>query len=251
MKYYLVNEIRFLVGLMEDSVTPISATHMKHAQALAFIGKHPKYICYKERTSPKGNDYVICTKIKFVGNDLTSVDSMQKAKSFDSAEAAYEFLQKNRSVIDEDIIYVVNEKFQRKKLVVPAVENCNNKSLIYSGMNSSKRISFPQEVKDEVFRQSGGYCAICGGKLYKQNMSVDHIVPLSRGGTNTLTNLRATHEGCNYLKGNFMDDEMFQLIANITMGKIQDDPTGNISRMFTRGMVRSLNAKYGGAVAAN
>ena len=47
-------------------------------------------------------------------------------------------------------------------------------------------------------------CAICGERLPKQSpdqIHVDHIIPVSRGGTDDLVNLQATHDSCNMAKG--------------------------------------------------
>lgn len=52
--------------------------------------------------------------------------------------------------------------------------------------------------KDKV--KTTGECYFCGKKT--KNLSVDHLVPLSRGGTDDPTNLVAACHHCNQLKGN-------------------------------------------------
>ena len=53
-----------------------------------------------------------------------------------------------------------------------------------------------------VIAASGGVCAL-GGEPFKpgQRIHVDHIVPIAFGGTDDLTNLRATHGRCNMRRG--------------------------------------------------
>lgn len=45
-------------------------------------------------------------------------------------------------------------------------------------------------------------CAICSLPVSDKDKSVDHIVPLSRGGTNEISNMQITHLRCNQKKGN-------------------------------------------------
>jgi 5-methylcytosine-specific restriction endonuclease McrA len=40
-------------------------------------------------------------------------------------------------------------------------------------------------------------CPICGGIMCAGQIDVDHVVPLSRGGTNDVANLRAVCRRCN------------------------------------------------------
>jgi len=49
-------------------------------------------------------------------------------------------------------------------------------------------------------------CAICGLGLSPSEMTVDHIVPRSLGGSNEAWNLRAAHKRCNSARGSVMED---------------------------------------------
>jgi len=46
-----------------------------------------------------------------------------------------------------------------------------------------------------------GKCGICGLSVSKEEMTIDHIVPLSRGGPHVLSNLQPAHSSCNTKKG--------------------------------------------------
>jgi len=43
--------------------------------------------------------------------------------------------------------------------------------------------------------------------------SIDHVIPLSKGGTNDLANLRLSHWGCNYSKRDGARDEQMRLMG--------------------------------------
>lgn len=51
-----------------------------------------------------------------------------------------------------------------------------------------------------ILKAQGGRCAYCRTKLMKGNCHVDHIIALSKGGTNDRRNLQLTCEPCNLSK---------------------------------------------------
>jgi len=64
-------------------------------------------------------------------------------------------------------------------------------------------------VLEYLSRVAGWVCSQCGGPIdpalkhpRNKRASVDHVVPVSRGGMNVLENLALTHLGCNSQKGN-------------------------------------------------
>lgn len=58
--------------------------------------------------------------------------------------------------------------------------------------------SIPQDVKAQVWQRDGGACVECGDGHY---LEFDHIIPLSRGGATSATNLQILCRGCNRAKG--------------------------------------------------
>lgn len=61
----------------------------------------------------------------------------------------------------------------------------------------SRRIS--QRVKNEVWRRDNGKCADCGSRI---NLEYGHIIPFSKGGSNTARNIELLCEKCNRKKYN-------------------------------------------------
>lgn len=45
-------------------------------------------------------------------------------------------------------------------------------------------------------------CWICKQKMKLQTATVDHIIPVSKGGTDHISNLRLAHASCNQRRGN-------------------------------------------------
>jgi hypothetical protein len=59
----------------------------------------------------------------------------------------------------------------------------------------SRRI--PQSVMDKVWNRDKGSCVTCGSK---KNLEFDHIIPFSKGGSNTYRNIQLLCENCNRQK---------------------------------------------------
>jgi hypothetical protein len=55
----------------------------------------------------------------------------------------------------------------------------------------------PQDVKDKVWNRDGGKCVKCGGN---ERLDYDHIIPFSKGGSNTYRNIQLLCEKCNRKK---------------------------------------------------
>ncbi len=51
-------------------------------------------------------------------------------------------------------------------------------------------------------------CAICGKNMPKSDRTIDHVIPLSKGGTGDIWNLSITHHACNIRKNAKMPDEL-------------------------------------------
>lgn len=64
--------------------------------------------------------------------------------------------------------------------------------------------------KDYLYGVSGGFCGGCGVHFQKRNLTVDHIVPKSKGGTDHQENLWLLCGACNSSKGTKTQAEFIQ-----------------------------------------
>jgi len=74
-------------------------------------------------------------------------------------------------------------------------------ALVMFGSNNNspifKREPIPDDVKMFVWQRDGGRCAKCGSQ---EKLEYDHIIPVSKGGSNTARNIQLLCENCNRSK---------------------------------------------------
>ena len=70
------------------------------------------------------------------------------------------------------------------------------------------RPTFTSKEKDALHKQQQGKCNGCGQRLAVRNLTVDHIKPFSKGGTERLTNLQLLCGSCNSMKGDGTQAEL-------------------------------------------
>jgi len=72
-----------------------------------------------------------------------------------------------------------------------------------------KRTSITDSLKKKVFERDNYTCQYCGKKGTEADLELDHLKPLSRGGTNEEANLITTCGKCNKQKGDKTFDAFF------------------------------------------
>lgn len=84
-------------------------------------------------------------------------------------------------------------------------------------MAKSKSIS--RAAERAVFERFNHECNICGREIEFYDGEVDHIIPLSKDGTNNLENLQWLCGMCNKLKGNTRTNEEVKKIVKEVVKK--------------------------------
>lgn len=79
----------------------------------------------------------------------------------------------------------------------------------------AQRKIFSDYEKKTIYAKCDGKCAICGKPVQFKHMTVDHKVPLSKGGTNELSNLQLSCLECNRMKSDFLTEEFMERISKI------------------------------------
>jgi hypothetical protein len=103
---------------------------------------------------------------------------------------------------------LLDSDFTGKKVTYIGKGKYNLRPLLFVKGKEIKHISLPRkslrtQVKYKVV--SGEYkCCYCEIPLDRYSFTKEHLVPVSRGGTDRVSNLRAACEDCNQEKGNLM-----------------------------------------------
>jgi 5-methylcytosine-specific restriction endonuclease McrA len=65
-----------------------------------------------------------------------------------------------------------------------------------------KRKSRTTAQRVKIFRDNGGICHLCGGKIdgTKEAWELEHIIPFAMGGADDESNLRPAHKRCHLRK---------------------------------------------------
>ena len=65
------------------------------------------------------------------------------------------------------------------------------------------RIEFDYATKKMILDKCNAHCCHCGKGLTTKTMTIDHFIPISKGGSNDIENLFALCEDCNFSKSDF------------------------------------------------
>lgn len=72
----------------------------------------------------------------------------------------------------------------------------------HRGVNPKKfRQALPGAVRDSVIARDGLTCGLCGSSVELADVHIDHVLPVSRGGSDHPQNLQVSHSRCNLSKG--------------------------------------------------
>ena len=55
--------------------------------------------------------------------------------------------------------------------------------------------------KRRIYKKTNGKCYLCNNILDFEKMTIDHVIPVSKGGSGLFHNLMPAHEKCNQKKG--------------------------------------------------
>lgn len=89
-----------------------------------------------------------------------------------------------------------------------------------------------QATRIAVWQKYDCRCAYCGESLHYQEMQVDHILPIKRGGKDEIENYNPSCRACNFYKSDFTIEEFREQMKTL-------------HERILKPFIARLGAKYG------
>ena len=84
-----------------------------------------------------------------------------------------------------------------------------------------KRKIIPNSIRTNIYNKAKGRCAICGKFIPCNEYMIDHIVPLSKGGTDEESNLQCCCLICNQMKQDMLPNKMIKQMSKIMIHQLE------------------------------
>lgn len=91
-----------------------------------------------------------------------------------------------------------------------------------------KRKQFSSEERIKIYNKGKGRCAICGKFIPYDSFTVDHIVPLAKGGTNEIDNLQVACGVCNIIKQDILPEDLMNKLTEIILYQMRNSYDENL-----------------------
>ena len=107
----------------------------------------------------------------------------------------------------------------------PGIRGCDGQGMLLPISESERASISAKNVTTsgimEILRRQDFKCALTARSLTPQSASLDHIVPISRGGKHELANLQILDSAVNRAKGTMTDEEFVSLCQEVIAKRIR------------------------------
>ncbi len=129
---------------------------------------------------------------------VCKTESIRSVKKFDTKEKAYALLHRASKKLKGYKIIELDTTMQQES-------------------QKTKRKQVPQGQRIEIYNKYKGRCAICGKFVSYDDFTIDHMVPLSKGGTNEMDNLQLACNVCNRIKQDILPEDFMKKLTEIIL----------------------------------
>ena len=135
---------------------------------------------------------------RYSNNEIKGTNSKKTIQTFPSESEA------------QEVYEMIPQKY-KKTFYVSDYASANKKP----SKSKTKRCAIDPIIRQYIYRQADGKCALCGRPLVYTEMTIDHIIPLSKGGENEIENFQCTCKECNEFKQSILPEDFMDRIVTI------------------------------------
>lgn len=159
-------------------------------------------------------------------NKITGTNNIGNAFKYETEEEAIEDINRATSKLKN---YKIKE--------IGTEINIVKKSNINTQHN--KRIRFESPVRVQIYRKSEGHCCLCGNFVDYDSFTVDHIIPLAKGGTNDFDNLQCACKVCNSIKTDVLPNEFIDKITEMISYNMYQKYNKSLGKRLIKLLIKS------------
>lgn len=154
---------------------------------------------------------------------VTKVKDMEQAQDFYSIERAINQIHRTPGkcagyyYIDTNVIEISGDTIQKHK-----------------------RRAFSEKERRIIYRKTHGRCYLCGEFLDFDSFEIEHKVPLSKGGTNKLSNLCPACHCCNTIKHDIYLHLFIEKIGQIFMYQMEISHRNSLKWRVIHNVLRKM-----------
>lgn len=104
----------------------------------------------------------------------------------------------------------------------------------------NKRKTYSQSTRKLIYNNAGGRCELCGRKILFEDMTLDHVIPLSMGGADEVENLSCVCFADNSFKGNILPSDFLERITEIFMYQMEKKYKNSIAWKMVHIMLKRM-----------
>lgn len=105
----------------------------------------------------------------------------------------------------------------------------------------NRRKTYSKTTRKLIYEKANGRCELCGRKILFEDMTIDHVIPLSMGGADEVENLSCVCFADNLFKGNILPDDFMGRITEIFMYQMEKKWKGKFAwKVVHRALMRMI-----------
>ena len=159
--------------------------------------------------------YIMTNGIYYIfvqGKSIKKVLDVAKATVFQNYDDAVGTISKHKGKCKSYRIYDVTD-------LASADFNEINRQ---KQQKKQSRRTYTQKERSIIYKKDNCKCYLCGKELLYSEMTLDHVIPLAKGGKDGLENLRCCCTNCNRWKADSYSNDFEGKISNIYMHQMNE-----------------------------